>query len=265
MMSLQKIILTITFSLTLITSAHAFDYVTKIDCNDEYSEIISQCAGKSAFLCDSQIWKIGKKRIPLGDHEFDAMRWACLPDQSGYKIILSLGNLGNCPSCERYEIRSLDGELLTPWQNFNDVYKTTGFSQTIGKNFLGQFKRINRSGSFTRDGQKYNLVIYKQSEFKEPLNFFNNLFKEYSALGTLKDCDTIIDLPIGTAHGNHSYGGICTLENNNYETKMMICGDIMLGRSYIQFTPKLKSLSEKKPNLLPEFLTNFVIKNCYGG
>lgn len=70
-----------------------------------------------------------------------------------------------------------------------------------------------------------------------------------------KSCQILTDLPIGTAQGNHSFGGICEVDFGGVEVTAMICDDILVGRPTIQIIthPTRHSLHK------------FVVENCYGG
>lgn len=102
----------------------------------------------------------------------------------------------------------------------------------------------------------YNLVLYEDK--KDVLEVFekNKNWKDNPQYKNTKfsNCHNFINVPVGTANGNHSYGAICNIDDDIEE--YMVCGDIMLGRLKIE-----------KPQENWEFrdLVLFVINNCYGG
>jgi hypothetical protein len=96
--------------------------------------------------------------------------------------------------------------------------------------------------------------------FKDPNgqnNFFNVAAKKNGIETKIENCSLLIDTPVETAGGNHSYGGMCTVSEKGKELNAMVCGDIMVGRFQTQET--------KEQDATLELLVKFVITNCYGG
>jgi uncharacterized protein len=132
----------------------------------------------------------------------------------------------------------------------------------LKKTYAQRIKELSRSDlnfsdtleSFEQDGEHYNIVTlhdpnYRISSFNEDLSKRNE--------GKIVGCYMLIDVPVGTAHGNHSYGGFCTLINGSKKTNVLICNDDMVGN--FQMFEINKATPEKKD------LIEFTISNCYGG
>jgi uncharacterized protein YecT (DUF1311 family) len=100
----------------------------------------------------------------------------------------------------------------------------------------------------------YNLVTLRNPNYRIPS------FNEYlsrKGLGKIGGCDMLIDVPVGTAHGNHSYGGFCTLINDSEKSDVQICDDDMVG--HFKMVKINRSTSSKQD------LIKFTIANCFGG
>jgi hypothetical protein len=126
--------------------------------------------------------------------------------------------------------------------------------------FLGCFLFIAYSyadvSSVFYGDNRYNLVVYEKAEFEKPVNFLKEqLQKKYSFLGEIKDCSEVIDVPAGTARGNHSFGAVCILENDKGNSSAMICADEMIGH--------VAMLVTNQKNV--PYLVQFVIQNCVSG
>jgi hypothetical protein len=66
---------------------------------------------------------------------------------------------------------------------------------------------------------------------------FKSELRDYDPLLAITSCETILMLPVGTAHGNRSYGGLCDLEGTS-GAKLAICDDEMVGHSKIRILGK---------------------------
>lgn len=106
-----------------------------------------------------------------------------------------------------------------------------------------------RVGTFTNNV----LLIHNPNEEVEA---FNRSLKRFKKDGVITQCRTLIDIPVGTAHGNHSYGGICTLSSDESTSDVLICNDRMVG--HFQMTEIEKEISNQE-------LADFVMANCFGG
>lgn len=108
------------------------------------------------------------------------------------------------------------------------------------------------------EGKKYfvNLQDPNVNYYPEIITLFKAALLRHSLIsGELKECERVIDIPVGTAKGNHSYGGICTLEQGGKEIRFMICADVMVGHQVVKFGGMLSDVK----------LAQFVAMNCYGG
>lgn len=75
--------------------------------------------------------------------------------------------------------------------------------------------------------------------------------------GKLTGCELLVDVPVGTAQGNHSFGGYCLLETKGKKMPVLVCDDDMAGHYSLQETDgqpiDVKTLGE------------FVLRECFGG
>jgi hypothetical protein len=76
-------------------------------------------------------------------------------------------------------------------------------------------------------------------------------------MGEIIVCQRLVDLPVGFAHSNHSYGGHCTLEDGSSRKPVMICNDEMVGHFAIQALRFGVEADDK--------LIDFTGRNCFGG
>ncbi|HEY3432630.1 MAG TPA: hypothetical protein VGK09_08785 [Rhodocyclaceae bacterium] len=85
---------------------------------------------------------------------------------------------------------------------------------------------------------------------------FNTNLHTRQLPGRVENCSSLIDVPVGTAHGNHSLGGICTLVENGKKSSVMVCDDEMVGHFRVEKIDRKVPMQE---------LVDFVVSNCYGG
>jgi len=104
------------------------------------------------------------------------------------------------------------------------------------------------------DGAHYNLVTLHDTNYRN--QSFNEDLKR-NGRGEIVACYMLIDVPVGTAHGNHSYGGICTLVNGSEKTDVLICNDEMVGH--------FKMIKIDRAATTKNDLIKFTACNCYGG
>lgn len=124
---------------------------------------------------------------------------------------------------------------------------------------LGANARI--STLYYKEGRDYNLIVEEadnETNQEEYLDSFNKAAESNKFEGKIKNCTFLIDIPRGTARGNHSYGGFCELELGDDVSRVIVCTDEMVGHFKVQ---KLENDYLHNTNLLP----NFVIDNCVGG
>jgi uncharacterized protein YecT (DUF1311 family) len=86
---------------------------------------------------------------------------------------------------------------------------------------------------------------------------FNKSLAENNEDGEIIGCSQLIDLPVGTANGNHGFGGYCTLRTEGRRKGVMICDDDMVGHFAMK---RVGDKSESKIDLV-----NFTNRECFGG
>jgi hypothetical protein len=70
-------------------------------------------------------------------------------------------------------------------------------------------------------------VVHTLKDSNERTTSFNRDIKELGVAGRIDNCSLLIDIPAGSK--NHSYGGFCSLMQDNKKTNMYICNDEMVG------------------------------------
>ena len=75
------------------------------------------------------------------------------------------------------------------------------------------------------DGQSY----FPQSNPNNRNEAFNLDLQRKEPGAKITSCWKLIDVPVGTAHGNHSFGGYCALERSGKTSTVEICNDDMVG------------------------------------
>lgn len=108
-----------------------------------------------------------------------------------------------------------------------------------------------------QDAQR-NFYIYDSKEFKQPIAFLSKALQQHKLPEKIGFCMLMVDMPAGTAHGNHSYGGVCETTVDKKSEYFMICADEMIG--HFKFEP----LPEPPADEVNE-LARFVSNNCFGG
>lgn len=83
---------------------------------------------------------------------------------------------------------------------------------------------------------------------------FNKSLADNKKPGRVLGCDKLIDLPSGTSGSNHSYGGLCTLQNGTKRERVRICNDELIGHFAIE-----PSTDDSAPAL-----RDFTDDQCYG-
>ena len=114
--------------------------------------------------------------------------------------------------------------------------------------------------SITVDARNFNLSVFSKEEHAPILKVFNDVLRREMRLEQVHDCGFVIDLPVGVAQGNHSYGGYCQSADGKDSQMFMICTDMLIGLF------KLQPLEENKmPDDGINVLAKFTADNCYGG
>lgn len=107
------------------------------------------------------------------------------------------------------------------------------------------------------DGRDYRVETLTAPQARaEVISYFNTGIKHLGMRNQIAECSLIIDLPVGTKDGNHSYGGVCKL-HKLAKPDILVCYDKMLGRFAIAHP---HYLLEHKASL-----AQFVAANCFGG
>lgn len=98
-----------------------------------------------------------------------------------------------------------------------------------------------------------SVVTYRDSAYR--IKDFNQSMKSNGTSGEIIGCSSLIDIPVGTRHSNHSFGGYCTIKNDKTQKKVKICNDDMLG--HFAMEPAAKEDQKE--------LIEFTYGKCYGG
>ncbi|HEX7815926.1 lysozyme inhibitor LprI family protein [Dyella sp.] len=116
---------------------------------------------------------------------------------------------------------------------------------------------IDKSSCETLAGgtQCVNVVTYRDPSIR--IHSFNQSLGQAKQAGKIIGCSQLINLPVGTAGSNNSFGGICTLQDGTQRKVVEICDDDMFG--HFEIKPiDLQETSEKN-------LIGFTHENCFGG
>lgn len=104
-------------------------------------------------------------------------------------------------------------------------------------------------------GACVNTVTYRDPSIR--IASFNKSLMEQKQSGKIISCSHLINLPVGTANSNNSYGGMCTLLDDTQRKAVEICNDDMFGHFRMR-TAMPKDVSGKG-------LINFTHSYCFGG
>lgn len=100
-----------------------------------------------------------------------------------------------------------------------------------------------------------NTVTYRDPSIR--IASFNKSLAEQKQSGRIISCSRLINLPVGTANSNNSYGGMCTLQDGAQRKTVEICNDDMFGHFRIQ-----PATSQEVPS---KGLIDFTYHYCFGG
>lgn len=104
-------------------------------------------------------------------------------------------------------------------------------------------------------GACMNVVTYRDPSIR--IASFNKSLTEQKQGGRIISCSRLINLPVGTANSNNSYGGMCTLQDGTQRKAVEICNDDMFGHFQMQPAPS--------QDVLGHGLTDFTHHHCFGG
>lgn len=110
-------------------------------------------------------------------------------------------------------------------------------------------------GNQTASGECVNVVPIRDPNSR--VESFNQSLEQQKQNGRIIGCSRLIDLPVGVAGGNHSFGGSCVLQEGTQRKDVRICNDDMFGHFQVEpSTPQ--DASDKR-------LVDFTYAQCYGG
>jgi uncharacterized protein len=104
-------------------------------------------------------------------------------------------------------------------------------------------------------GPCVNVVTYRDTSIR--IGSFNQSLTAEKRAGKIIGCSRLINLPVGTANGNNSFGGICTLQDGTQRKAVEICNDDMFGHFEVQPAAP-QGISDKS-------LIDFTNEHCFGG
>ncbi len=109
--------------------------------------------------------------------------------------------------------------------------------------------------SIPQGGSCRSVVYYRDSSKR--ISSFNDALVTRKLGARVIGCDRLIDLPVGYARSNHSFGGYCTIVEGRVRSRVMICNDNMLGHFAMR---SIRDDEEIDDNLI-----KFTDENCFGG
>lgn len=99
------------------------------------------------------------------------------------------------------------------------------------------------------------VVFYRDPTVE--IRSFNKSIRENGQQGEIITCHRLIDLPVGLAHSNHSFGGYCTLQNGAAREPVIVCNDLMIGHFAMEPVGSAQQSDTK--------LVRFTDDHCFGG
>lgn len=115
---------------------------------------------------------------------------------------------------------------------------------------------VNDSECSIPDGTSCRSVLY----YRDPgyrVASFNNSLASNKRSARVIGCDRLIDLPVGYANSNDSFGGYCTILDGSIRSRVMICDDDMIGHFAMQSIKENEDTDQK--------LIEFTNEHCFGG
>lgn len=97
------------------------------------------------------------------------------------------------------------------------------------------------------------VVTYRDPNSR--IDSFNQSLAQQKQAGKIIGCSRLIDLPLGTAQGDHVFGGLCTLQVEKLRKDVEICNDDMAGAFQVQPT--------SSPDISDKQLIDFTYAQCY--
>jgi uncharacterized protein YecT (DUF1311 family) len=112
---------------------------------------------------------------------------------------------------------------------------------------------VDLSEDYASNGESHFFMTMREANARNR-SFSNDLSSR--KLGAVSGCETLVDIAVGTAHGNHSFGGLCRLGGERTTSFFMVCNDEMMG--HFKVIPAASGTTRYE-------LADFTIKNCFGG
>jgi uncharacterized protein len=109
----------------------------------------------------------------------------------------------------------------------------------------------NTVEAYAHGGDTYNLVTLLDAQSMDA-SFNASLVRR--KLAPISGCTNVVDAAVGTAHGNHSFGGLCRVKGGS--GFVMVCNDLMIGHFGYAQAPAGATRND---------LADFTIDNCFGG
>lgn len=111
----------------------------------------------------------------------------------------------------------------------------------------------DKSEDYVVDGETYFLMTMRNANERNP-SFNTSLSRRQLPL--VAACESLVDISVGTAHGNNSFGGLCKLKSEKETGFFMVCNDEMIGHF---------QLAKASGSITRHELADFTIKHCFGG
>lgn len=137
-------------------------------------------------------------------------------------------------------------------------------SLCLSKAYLARIDLLGRTRKFIVDDAQCSIpdgsscrsvVYYRDTSYR--MASFNKSLLSKKQPGRIVGCDRLIDLPVGYANSNHSFGGYCTTMDGAIRSRVKICNDEMLG--HFGMLP-VKDGEDTDQNLI-----EFTNEKCFGG
>ena len=113
-----------------------------------------------------------------------------------------------------------------------------------------------RSVCSIQEGTTCRSVVYDRDSTLRMHSFSQSLSENHQR-GTIVGCSRLIELPVGFAHSNVSFGGYCTLQDGLGHQYVMICNDEMIGHFAMRDVTDVNKTDKQ--------LVNFTNSHCFGG
>lgn len=97
--------------------------------------------------------------------------------------------------------------------------------------------------------------VVNHVQVKERVAAFDVDLRNSGIPGRIRSCRVLLDVSLGHAQGNHSYGGICSLQFGKIRREFLLCNDQLVGH----FALAADFVVSR------EWVARFVRANCVGG